>query len=109
MNADVQIAQTILDQLGGSQFVALTGARNFVAGADLVQFSLPSGAKSRINKVRITLDPSDTYTVEFFNLNLRAGSCSLVSAHSDIYCDSLQDLFERETGLYVTLFSRRTQ
>src|ERR1039458_2411264 len=105
MTLDIQVAQTILNQLGGAQFAALTGARNFVSGADFLQFSLPSGAKSHINKVRITLDPSDTYTVEFFNLNLRAGLCSLVSERSDIYCDNLQDLFESETGLYVTLFA----
>jgi hypothetical protein len=99
------VANTILQQLGGAQFVALTGASKFVAGDQFLQFSLPRGCNARINKCRITLDPCDTYTVEFWSTH--GTTLELVSSNSDVYCDVLQDLFERVTGLYVTLFPRR--
>ena len=59
------IAQTILAQLGGRRFIAMTGARNFICGENYLMFSLPKGfAKDGINKIRITLDWTDTYIFE---------------------------------------------
>jgi|ERR1017187_2320442 hypothetical protein len=104
MKNDVQVANTILQQLGGAQFAALTGAKQFVAGDMFLQFSIPT-SNDGINKVRITLDPRDTYTVEFWAI--RKAWFKQISSHSDVYCDMLQDVFEHATGLYVTLFPRR--
>ena len=101
-----QIARTILEQLGGGQFVALTGARNFCSARVWrgVQFSIGSGAKDGINKVRVILEPSDVYTVAFYSVHGARFDC--VSIHTDIYCDVLQDLFESTTGFYCTLAAR---
>jgi hypothetical protein len=101
----MNVANTILEQLGGAQFVALTGASKFCAGDQFLQFSLPKGCNQGINKCRIMLDPSDTYTVEFFRIT--GASFERKLEFSDVYCDTLKDLFERATGLYVTLFARR--
>ena len=53
--------------------------------------------RQRINVVRITLTPSDTYTVVFSVL--RAGNLRVVSTHEDIYCDGLTELFRHVTGM----------
>ena len=67
-----------------------------------VQFSIMRGAKDGINKIVIKLDPSDTYTVEFWKIGRApAFKCTLVSEHYDIYVDSLHDLIQRQTGLAV--------
>jgi hypothetical protein len=100
----MQIAETIIKQLGGREFIALTGSKQLVALASGVQFSIGTGAKDGINKCRITLDPSDTYTVEFFRFN--GIEAKTISIHDDVYNDSLQDVFERATGFYVTLRAR---
>jgi hypothetical protein len=96
------IATEILNQLGGNKFVAMTGAKNLMADNNSLQFKLPTKfAKNNINFVRVTLDPSDTYTVQFFNyrgLNLKK-----IEEASSVYCDQLQDIFTSVTGLDCTL------
>ncbi len=57
------IAKTILEQLGGGRFMAMTGAKNMVAIENGLQFDLPRTrhyVKDGINKVQVVLDPSDT-------------------------------------------------
>ena len=104
MTQDMIVANTILAQLGGAQFAALTGAKQFVAGDTFLQFSLPK-CNDGINKCRVTLDPSDTYTIEFWSIS-KSDWFKQISSDSDVYCDMLQDIFEKRTGLYVTLFAR---
>lgn len=96
------VAITILEQLGGRRFIAMTGARDILAGSRWVAFKLPSWFASKgINAVRITLEPSDTYRVEFSKL--RAQKLTPISVHDGIYCDGLAALFTRETGLATRL------
>lgn len=103
------VARTIMSQMGGAQFALLTGARNFVAIPGKatrggVQFSIPKG-RGGINRVRVELDPSDTYNVEFGRV--RVGDYKAVSSHTNIYFDQLQDLFESETGLFTSFMPRK--
>ncbi len=52
----MQVAQTILQQLGGRRFMAMTGARAMAAHKDGLSFKLPSNfARHGINYVKITL------------------------------------------------------
>jgi hypothetical protein len=101
----LEVATVILQQLGGNRLRVMTGATNFVAGENFLQFKLPArSAKNGINRVRVTLTPDDTYTVEFFKIG-RAPNFTVtqVSEHTDIYADGLQELFASETGLYTYL------
>ncbi len=99
---DQSVAKTILAQLGGNRFIAMTGASSFSSGPNVLTFRLPARmAKNKVSAVRITLDPSDTYTVEF--LKMVKYECVTVSKHENIYFDMLQELFTRETGLYTSL------
>ena len=94
----MQIAQTILEQLGGDRFSLMTGAKHFVGSADALTFRLPSNfARSGINAVRVKLDPSDTYTVEF--MKIRGVKVETVATEEMVYCDTLQATFKRVTGL----------
>jgi hypothetical protein len=96
----MQIAKTILEQLGGNRFVRFTGAKNLVALESGLLFSIPK-AKDSINRVRITLTPADTYTVEF--CAVRGSKVKEVAKLEDVYCDMLVELFETNTGLYTHL------
>lgn len=107
LQASNQVAETILRQMGGTRrLMMMTGAKNFVSfkgesespygsGLGGVSFQFPKG-----KVVRITLDPSDTYTVEFGTTR------GYNKKFKGIYAGQLQDLFERETGLYLKLGSR---
>lgn len=94
------IAETILSQLGGKRFIAMTGASQFIAIDSGLQFSLPRNfAKDGINKMQVLLDPSDTYTVKALKCNYRKGTFEVVASHEDVYFDMLQSIFTDMTGL----------
>lgn len=95
---DMTIANTILQQLGGRRFSIMTGAKNFCGTANSLSFRIPGTlTRNRINAVRITLDPSDTYTVVF--MVIRAMKMKEIATHEDVYCDCLCELFRDVTGL----------
>ncbi|WP_022721619.1 hypothetical protein [Rhodopseudomonas sp. B29] len=97
------IAQTILEQLGGRRFVAMTGARNFLSHNDgALSFALPSNfATAGINRVKITLTPTDDYTIEF--AKVRGVSIKTIASVDGVYADTLRDVFTDRTGLDTSL------
>jgi len=111
------IAKTIIQQLGGSKFTTMTGAKNFVSLSDGnggVQFTLPTGFSQKdgkstgINKVIIRLNASDTYDVEFGAARMsraKGPTYKVIAKADDIYADSLQEVFTRYTGLDTSLGS----
>ena len=58
------VAETILQQLGWNRFIAMTGAKDFVADTNSLRFKIPKNG-SKANYCKITLEPTDLYTVEF--------------------------------------------
>lgn len=105
--ADLLVAKTILEQLGGRKFTVMTGAKNFVGSENALSFRLPGGGgftKRGINAVRIALNGGDTYDVTFSRV--RAGKVTVLTTLEDIYADQLREVFTRETGLAVGLGAR---
>jgi hypothetical protein len=96
---DMTVARTILDQLGGERFVAMTGATNFVSTEDGLTFKLGANPK-RVSYVRVTLTPADLYAVSFF----RVGRAPRIE--SDVYCSMLEGVFCEHTGLCTKLARR---
>ena len=100
-----QIAQTILQQLGGNKFIAMTGAKNlgFDSKGSKTTLSFKIGRNSRnINYVKVDyISGKDLYDMSFFRL--RAGQLKLIKKVSSIYGDQLQKFFTKNTGLYTRL------
>ena len=95
------VAATILQQLGGAwRLVMMTGAKDFVDLGNGVRFRIGRNGE-RINTVAVTLTPLDTYDVEFSWTTVRGSTPK--ASFTNIYCDQLVGLFERTTGLYLTL------
>lgn len=91
-----QIADTILKQLGGGRFIAMTGAKNlaFSSSPPGLRMSIGRGAKDAIKYLRVDYDRgSDTYTMIFANK-----SGGTVKSVSNVYADSLQRVFTSTTG-----------
>lgn len=97
-----EIATTILNQLGGRCFVMMTGAKDFIITKTELSFKIGRNCNS-INRVLISLDPSDTYTMKFCRDRLSKKtfefSRKVVNEISDVYCDMLQPVFTQYTGL----------
>jgi len=99
---NLEVANTILAQMGGTgRLSAMLGASSFFGTEDTASFRFKARARNKSNMVKVRLDPSDTYTVEFWTV--RGGKATKRSAHSDIYADGLKTLFTDETGLYLSL------
>lgn len=100
--ADSTVAKTILEQLGSGRFVAMTGAKNFVAHPDALSFRLPAGlAKKGINYIKITLNPKDLYDIEFGKL--RGLNHAAISESKDVYAEDLRSEISETTGLALSL------
>jgi len=84
---------TVINQLGGSRFVAMTGASRFRTSKNSIDFKVPR-AKNSIKFIKITLTQSDTYDMEF--LKMRG---ELVNKEENVYASDLQSTFTRNTGL----------
>jgi hypothetical protein len=95
-------ANTILAQLGGNKFLAMTGAKHLMTGGNDLTFKLPSRfAKDGINCVRVTLNGMDLYDVEF--MKIRGAKVSEVASVEMVYADQLAGIFTAKTGLDTAL------
>lgn len=92
------VGMTILKQMGGqSRLKAMIGLKTVVFVENGVKLTFPNPQRAKGNGVVITLEPSDTYKMEFFNGN------KSVKVYDDVYNDKLKEIFEKQTGLYLSL------
>ena len=99
-NPDLVVADEILRQLGGSnRLKAMVGAHSFRGDRNSLTFNLKARAKRGIRVIKIVLDPSDTYNVEFWSV----APVKKVAEYEDVYAEGLLQLIERETGLALRL------
>jgi hypothetical protein len=104
--SDVTIANTILSQLGGQRFLAMTGAKFLLAHESALSFHLPSNfATNGINRVRIDLTAADLYDITL----MRAHGLKVFyeTKIEGLHCDQLRSIFTEATGLEVSLGSMR--
>ena len=92
--------KTILKQLGGNKFIAMTGARDFVAGKNNLSFKIPR-AKKEINYIFIKLTLKDTYIMGFGINSL--SEYKTIDIVNNVYFDQLQEVFTENTGLNCSL------
>lgn len=100
-NNNMAVAETILAQLNGNAFLAMTGAKNLLADANSLQMKLGRGCMNGITHLRVTLDASDTYTVTF--LKVRGVNVSTVAEVSGVYAEDLRRVFTLHTGFATSL------
>jgi len=100
----MQIAETIIKQLGGNKFAVMTGAKNFSFDSKdqrgTLMFSIGRNAKG-VNRVAVTLTEDDLYNVTFYSL--RSLKLTTKAAVKSIFADQLCDAFTEHTGLYTSL------
>lgn len=91
-------------QLGGNRFIAMTGAKNLAYGTNASgapQYSFKFPMSKVANYCRITLEATDTYTMEF--MKIRGTTHTTLLPITGVYCDMLASVFEGMTGLRTSL------
>jgi len=101
MNASTTLNQLTQSDNGINRLRAMVGGVDFVSDTNSVQFGFKSCRKA--NKVLITLEPWDTYTVEFFKFNRRSLACPMVRRFVNVHAGDLMSIFEDFTGLFLKL------
>ena len=97
-----QVAKTILEQLGGNRFIAMTGASSFAGGEFSLSFRIPR--TNKIKAVIVTLNGLDLYDMRFVGQkNAPSHEVFDVAVHKNVTFEDLQPLFTKETGLYTHL------
>ena len=97
----MSVAKTILSQLGGNKFAAMTGAKNFVDCGDALSMRIGRD-KTSSNYLKITLNMMDLYDVRFSRVSPKGGERS-VTEYNNIFNDQLVEVFEKHTGMYASL------
>lgn len=96
----MQVAQIILNQLGGNKFLAMTGASHLSADDKSLHMKIGRNAK-KVTHCSITLNNQDTYDVAFFKCGKTKSD--KIAEYQDIYAESLTTVFEDVTGLRTSL------
>ena len=97
------VADTIWAQMGGRKAGAMIGVKHLVGGENTLDVRYAAKATNGANHVRVTLDPSDTYTVTFYKIGKGALSVKEIKAIPMVDAGSLRRLFTAETGLDLSL------
>ena len=87
-------ATTILNQLGGNKFIAMTGATCYSDGNTLI--SKFKGSKVA-NIMYVTLNENDTYDVKL--CKFRGLDVKTIKEVTGAYAEMLKPIFEETTGL----------
>ena len=113
MSNHLEVANIIASQMGGTgSLVMMLGAKHFMACDDKLgafSFHFGKGGEDKsgkpVNYCKITLDPSDTYTMTFGYI--RGTNYTVRAEVEGIYNDGLMDTFESNTGMFLTFKPRR--
>jgi len=100
---DNAVAKIIVSQLG-NRGLTMLGASNLVAGENSLTFKIGRNGKS-VSHIRITLQPSDTYTVESLRVRKSGGVpvCKTLETCEDVHVESLRRTIEGFTAMYMSL------
>lgn len=102
---DNQVAKIILQQIGGSRFLAMTGSRNLINLGNGLRMSL-SRNKTSANRLEIIYDEgADLYNLRFYRQSVSKKTFKVktkdIKTYEGVYCDMLEDIFTDVTGLYT--------
>lgn len=107
------VANTIHHQIGGKEFIFMTGSKIIRVLEDGIVYKLAKN-KTMANELKITLNGNDLYDLEFSKhthpkLNKKTWEWvgekqKVIKTYTDIYFDQLKEIFTETTGLETTLF-----
>ena len=100
MATDMTVANEILRQLGGREFIRMTGAKSLTGDASSLSMSIARNA-SGATRLKVTLNPNDLYDLEFGRTYRH--QLKLVAAHENVHVEDLRATFSGVTGMDTRL------
>lgn len=113
-DANLALNQLTQSNNGVSRLRLMTGAKDILKGDNYVSFKIPNA--NGVNYVKLQLEPSDLYTLEFGKITNKAdpkmkalGIKVSVPTYkeqeviSGLFFDQLKTTFESRTGLYLSM------
>lgn len=102
---DNQVAKIILQQIGGSRFLTMTGSRDLINLGNGLRMSL-SRNRTSANRLEIIYDEgADLYNLRFYRQSVSKKTFEVkiknIKTYEGVYCDMLEDIFTDVTGLYT--------
>jgi hypothetical protein len=98
VKGSLAVERDILSHLGGPRFILMTGANSLEGGDNCLSFKLGPNPKN-VTHVRITLDPSASYKVEF--MKARGAKLSHLYTAEMVDADKLPEVLAQHTGLVL--------
>jgi hypothetical protein len=95
---DLTVANTIAEQIGARAF-QMMGTRIKCGDANSLRFDIRGCTRG--NRICVTLDANDTYTVQL--LRVRGLHAGVVAENEGVYNDGLRPVIEGMTGLHLSL------
>ncbi len=96
---ETNVARTILAQLGGNRFIAMTNGQPILDEENqALNVKLP-----RYKFVRIQLNGLDLYDIELKQMNTRTFEFKSLGIRKNVHVEELRNTFTELTGLYCTL------
>jgi hypothetical protein len=103
-------ATEILNQLGASKFLAMTGAKNLIDLGNGLRMKLTTN-KLKAKYLVIELTEMDTYNMTFSTskkvvdpqYGFKVDELVEIKKHTGVYADMLQKIFTSETGMLTRL------
>ena len=99
--SNLTVAKTILSQLGGNKFIAMTGAKNLVGDTNSLSMKIGRNS-SNSNYMKITLNSMDTYDIKFSRIVKYQET--KIKEYNNVFNDVLTSIFTNHTGMYTRLF-----
>lgn len=104
---NLNVAATILQQMGGRRFLYITGSKEPLVINNGLRMKLARN-KTQANRLDVIYDEGkDLYEMRFYRLILHQHPLSVeikeIVKHEDVYCEMLQSIFTEVTGLYTKL------
>ena len=97
-----QIESTVFAQIGGVRAMVMIGGTVQIGhGKPELQVKFKARATGGINYLKIALQGDDTYTVTLSRVTIKGESVKLNL--TGVYADQLVEIFERHTGLYLSV------
>ncbi len=94
-------ANVIRKQIG-NKAICMLGACNLSYDSEkYANFSFRIKGSSKVNHIEIVLNGNDLYDMKFNKIH--GMKFKNVSTINDVYCDQLNEIIEKETGLYTSL------
>jgi hypothetical protein len=109
-NEKMNVATEILNQLGGSKFLAMTGSKNLIDCGNALSMRLTTN-KIKAKYLKIEITSNDTYNMTFSTskkmldeqFGFKVDTLVVLKEYKNVYADMLQNIFTEVTGLLTSL------